>query len=111
MTILVGMKPIDMRCSIDRLTMKVVETFSASPQSKTLYLFHNKQRDKIKALLWDKNGFILLYKRIERDHFCFPKVFHEEKLLITHEQLYGLLAGFDFVRMHDYPELNFSYYF
>ena len=110
-SILVYMKPIDMRCSIDGLTIKVVTQLSAQPQSETLFLFHNKSRDKVKGLLWHKNGFMMLYKRIEKLHFRFPKRFSEPQLCITQAQLQGLLAGFDFVRMNDYQDINFDYYF
>jgi len=109
-SIQVAMTPIDMRCAIDGLTAKVVDVLSANPQTKTLFVFVNKKRDKMKALLWDKNGFILIYKRIEQHRFKFPKHYDKSQLLITHAQLKGLLAGFDFIRMQDYPELDFSYY-
>jgi len=111
LSVLVAMSPIDMRCGIDRLLMSVVDVLHAKPQSATLFLFYNKGRDKLKGLLWDKNGFVLLYKRIERGRFQFPKTFNKSQLTISQEQLKGLLAGFDFLRMSDYPELNFDYYF
>jgi len=111
LTVMVAMEPIDMRCGIDRLTFHVVNVLESPPQSKTLFLFTNKHRNKLKGLLWDRNGFILLYKRVERGHFQFPKTFHSPQLLISHAQLKGLLAGFDFIRMADYPSLNFDYYF
>lgn len=109
--VLVGMEPIDMRCGVDRLLVKISNEFKTAPQSKTLFLFYNKPRNKLKGILWDKNGFILLYKRIERCRFKFPKQFNQKQLFITHQQLYGLLAGFDFVRMQEYPGLDFNYFY
>jgi len=53
----------------------------------------------------------LIYKKIERGHFRFPKQWTQDKLLISKDQLLGLLAGFDFMRMEEYQHLNFSYYF
>ncbi len=109
LTIMVAMAPIDMRCSIDGLTLKIISTFEQTPQSPTLFLFHNKKGDKVKMLLWHKNGFVMLYKRLEQGRFKFPR-HHDDILNISHAQLYGLLAGFDFMRMADYPELDFSHY-
>jgi len=111
LTIAVAMKPIDMRVGIDGLITHALGTFQVKLQSKTFFLFCNKKRDKVKGLYWDKNGFVLLHKRMEQGRFQFPRDYKNNQLLITREQLYGLLAGFDFVMMRDYPELDFSYYF
>lgn len=111
LTVMVAMSPIDMRCGINRLVLQVADTLQASPQSKTLFLFYNRARTAVKGLLWDSNGFLLLHKRLQRGHFCFPKQFDRATLQISHAQLQGLLAGFDFIRMNEYPGIDFSYYF
>ena len=111
MKIVIATSPVDMRRSIDGLTLAVIEDLSADPQSKHLYVFHNKRRDKVKLLYWDKNGFCLLYKRLERGLFRFPRQFDTSPIEIDEQQLSWLLAGFDFMRMADYPELDFSDYF
>jgi len=64
---------VDMRKSIDGLSILVVEALQLNPQDKALYLFHNKSGDKFKAILWDQDGFLLLYKRREQGSFKFPK--------------------------------------
>ncbi len=53
---------------------------------------------------------MMLYKRLEQGRFKFPRQRNDTQD-ISHAQLYGLLAGFDFIRMADYPELDFSHYF
>jgi transposase len=108
--ILVSIKPIDMRCGIDSLTVKIVEQLHGDPQGKTLFLFCNRQRNKVKGLYWDKTGFILIYKRLERSKFYIPKLAEINKLEITHEQLQWLLAGLDFMRLTDNPEFAFKHY-
>ena len=54
--ILISTKPVDMRRGIDGLTVLIAEQLQHNPQSPILFLFGNQQRNKIKALYWDKNG-------------------------------------------------------
>ena len=63
-------QPIDFRCSIDGLSSFVMDELKQKPQDG-IYLFYNLGRDKVKCLSWHKNGFILLYKRLENGRFCF----------------------------------------
>ena len=63
----------DMRKSIDGLAAIVQEQFHLDPFSKSLFLFCGKRRDRIKALLWEGDGFILLYKRLENGSFKWPR--------------------------------------
>ena len=109
--ILISTAPTDMRKSINGLTFAVVESLSEDPQSKKLYIFHNKNGDKVKLLYWDRNSFCMLYKRLEQGRFRFPKRPSSSHFEIDAQQLSWLLAGFDFMRMASYPELNFSSYF
>jgi transposase len=60
-----------MRKAINGLTMLVVNQFQDNPQSGDLFLFCNRNRNKVKGLYWDKNGFVLFYKRLEKDKFKF----------------------------------------
>ena len=59
----------DMRKSIDDLSMLVQEVLKKDPFSGHLFVFCNKRGDKIKILYWDRNGFCLWYKRLERGVF------------------------------------------
>ncbi len=108
--IMIATVPIDMRKSIDGLCVAVAEILKRNPQEEQLFLFRNKLGDKIKLLYWDKNGFCLLYKRLEKQRFKFPKGMPGESFAITEKQLSWLLAGFDFAQMNAYPELDFSGY-
>ena len=108
--IMIATAPIDMRKSIDGLCVAVAELLKRNPQEKQLFLFRNKRADKVKLLYWDTNGFCLLYKRLEKQRFKFPKCLSGESFTITEKQLSWLLAGFDFAKMNAYPELDFSGY-
>lgn len=104
----IALEPIDMRKSINGLTVAVVDRLSMDPQSQHAFVFRNKQKDKVKLLLWDRNGFVLYYKRLEKGRFQFPKGIQEGQQTISHEQLKWLLAGLDFITMGQFPELEHS---
>ena len=55
----------DLRLGIDGLAQLVQQQFSLDPFSNSLFLFCGRRRDRIKALLWEGDGFVLLYKRME----------------------------------------------
>lgn len=84
----------DMRKSIDGLAATVQEQFHLDPFSTTLYLFCGWSRNKIKALLWEGDGFVLLYKRLENGCFKWPR--HESELrTITWQQFRWLMEGLE----------------
>lgn len=59
----------DMRKSIDGLAAVVQQQFQLDPFSKSLFLFCGKRRDRMKVLIWEGDGFLLLYKRLENGAF------------------------------------------
>ena len=59
------MNPVDMRKSFDGLFGIVREEFQQDPLSGHLFLFVNKRRDRMKAIFWDDDGFVIWYKRLE----------------------------------------------
>ena len=69
----------DLRHGIDGFAAIIQNTFHMNPQTRNLYIFCGRKADRIKALFWDNDGYILLYKRLEggryqwprtQDHFC-----------------------------------------
>ena len=56
----------DLRKGIDGLARLVQQQFALDPFTNTLFLFCGRRRDRIKGLYWEKDGFILLYKRLEQ---------------------------------------------
>lgn len=65
--------PADMRCSFDGLTARVVSVLEADPFSGHLFVFRNRRGDRVKILFWDRSGFCLWYKRLEKGTFHFPE--------------------------------------
>lgn len=88
---------VDFRKSINGLALIVEQELSRSPFDPGLYLFCNKNRDKLKALYWDKTGFALWYKRLEKHKFKWPKQLNDKEFSISPQQLNYLLSGYDIV--------------
>ena len=86
--------PIDMRKSIDGLSMLVSSEFGQNPCSGSWYVFYNRGRNKIKMLYFDRNGFVLFYKRLERGRYMMLDS-KEQLCAISLIELQVLLAGAD----------------
>lgn len=83
----------DLRQGIDRLAKKVKGQFNLDPfETNVLFLFCGRKSDRIKGLLWEGDGFVLLYKRLEDGKFQWPRD-EEEARELTEEQLTWLLTG------------------
>ena len=82
----------DMRRSIDGLSAIVKQNFGLEPCSGSMFLFCGKRRDRMKALLWEGDGFLLMYKRLDNGCFQWPRNGAEARLL-TNEQYIWLLQG------------------
>ncbi len=84
----------DMRKSINGLSIIVSESLSLDPLSQAWFVFCNRQRDKLKILFWDTNGFWLYYRRLEQGRFKWPKYGSEPTAMsIEQRQLQWLLSG------------------
>lgn len=100
-------KPLDFRKSIDGLSAVIVNDMQENPQTG-IYLFYNKGRDKIKCLSWHKNGFILVYKRLEKGRFYFAFNKEQGAIEVNIDELKWLFAGLDWQKMRDWRELSYD---
>lgn len=64
----------DMRCGFDRLAERVKGVIGQDPLSGHWFLFRSRRGDRLKILLWDRDGFVLWYKRLEAGVFKLPRV-------------------------------------
>lgn len=64
----------DMRCGFDRLAERVQTVVGRSPLSGHLFVFRSRRGDRLKILLWDRDGYVLWYKRLETGVFKLPRV-------------------------------------
>jgi transposase len=83
----------DLRKSIDGLAVLVKEGFNLDPFSPCLFAFCNRQRNKLKILRWDHNGFWLYYRRLERGTFQWPVRDETTAHSISLRELRWLLDG------------------
>ena len=89
----------DMRRSFDRLAQMVEEHLEQDPESGHLYLFFNRRRDCVKLLLWEGDGFVIFYKRLESGTFAVPvPAARANGVQILARDLNLILAGADPVR-------------
>ena len=82
----------DLRKGIDGLATLVQSQFQLDPFTNTLFLFCGSRKDRIKALYWEGNGFVLLYKRLESGSFQWPRN-GEEVRKLTAQQYRWLMEG------------------
>lgn len=90
-------KPIDFRKQINGLVQTVVDEMKRSPGDGAVYVFRNQQRDKIKVLMWDRNGFVLGYKRLERGKFDFS--IESDEVRLSWVEFWDLISGMPLVRL------------
>lgn len=83
----------DLRKGIDGYASIVQSEFELSPFDSSLYIFCNRQHNKIKCLYWDGTGFWLLYKRLEKGHFKWNNTGDRKAVEITSQQVKWLLEG------------------
>ena len=95
----------DMRKAINGLAIIAQEKLKANPLSGNLFFFCNRRKNIAKALYWDRNGFCLWMKRLEKNRFKWPCT-EDECLEIDGTDLKRLLNGFDIISSH--KTLNYS---
>jgi len=89
----------DMRKAINGLSIMVEQHLSKDPFSGDLFVFCNRRQNMIKILYWDKNGFCLWHKRLEKHRFKWPRS-AEEVVTIGPRELEWLLDGLDYTSAH-----------
>ena len=96
----------DFRKQIDGLVTIIVESFSAKI-NEGIFVFINRRRNKAKIIFWHKNGFAMLYKRLEKNKFTLIK--DPSGIFTMSEQRFEwLLNGYDWVNMSEMNTPNFD---
>lgn len=102
--------PVDFRKQIDGLVLLIADQLQLSPTSGELFIFRNRQNTKIKLLWYERNGFWLCYKRLEKGRLQFPRV-GDTAMELTRDQLSWLLSGLDFTRQAVLPAVQATEFF
>ena len=100
----------DMRKSIDGLSIIVAEQLDKNPCGPDVFVFYNTAKNKLKILYYDKNGFCLWYKRLEKGRFLLPKI-SGNSYALTIDRLRWLLDGLRIEDLRGNPELPFDTFY
>jgi transposase len=97
----------DMRKAINGLSMLVEAQLELDPFSGHLFVFCNRRRNMIKVLYWDRNGFCLWHKRLEKHRFRWPESW-DQVLQLDQRQLNWLLDGLEVQQGRAHSHLSYS---
>lgn len=92
--ILLARDPIDFRKQIDGIAAVCEQELGEEPLDGTLFLFTNRRKTALKALIWTHGGFSLVYKKLEKGRFPWPKP-DADRVALSRAQLQALLEGLD----------------
>ena len=96
--IYIAIRPVDMRKSFDGLAAIVKNGFNKNPLDGTFFVFINRVADRLKILYWERDGYVLWYKRLEAGRFRIPVALTsagEPVALISAAQLAMILEGIE----------------
>jgi len=99
---------VDFRKGINGLTVLVEDALDLDPFSEKLFVFCNRKRNMVRILYWERNGFCLWQKRLEKQKFKWPRKVSDEIITFSGQQLNFLLDGYDVMRMHAHQRLHYS---
>lgn len=103
--IFMASKPVDFRMSIDGLSALIRNENGTNIHDGSIYVFYNTGQDKIKCLFWDRNGFVLYYKRLDKCKFRFRDMMNSIES-ISAEDLEILLSGSEPRRINNKTEFK-----
>ena len=98
-------QPVDFRKGIQGLSVLVEAELMLDPFSQTLFVFVNRQRTSIKILCWERNGFCLWQKKLEKERFKWPS--GESVITLSGQQLNWLLDGYDLGQLQPHKTLHY----
>lgn len=100
-------EPIDFRKQANGLALLIEQELGRSPFSGALYAFTNRQRNRIKCLMWEDNGFVLYYKALAEERFKWPSP-SDDLMSLTSEQINWLLDGYDIELLRGHKILQYE---
>ena len=100
---------VDFRKGINGLAALVEEVLKLDPLSEHLFVFCNRARDRVRILYWERNGFCLWHKRLEKHRFHWPRREPGVVVTLTGQQLNWLLEGIDVMRMKGHERLFYRH--
>ncbi len=99
---------VDMRKGINGLSALISDMEMGDLMGSNLFIFSGRRKNSIKILYFDKSGFCLWQKRLEKDRFKWPKKIDNEVVELSTEQLGWLLDGLDYTKMKPFESLQYE---
>lgn len=96
--IVIATRPVDFRRGHDGLAATVQNELGLDPHSGLTVIFRSKRGDRLKILVWDGTGLVLVYKRLEHGSFAWPKV-QDGVMRLSRAQFEALFEGLDWRRV------------
>ncbi len=96
--IVVATKPVDFRRQHDGLVAHVKSALRRDPFTGTVYVFRSRRADRLKLIVWDGTGLVMIYKRLEEQGFVWPAI-RDGVMTLNHAQFEALFAGLDWRRV------------
>ena len=97
-------EPTDMRCGFDRLAERVRTVMGQDPLGNCLFVFRSRGGDRLKILMWDRDGFVLWYKRLESGVFKLPRMSPGSRSVeLRASELAMILDGIDMTKLKRVP--------
>lgn len=97
----------DMRCGFDRLAEQVKAVIGADPLSGHWFVFRSRRGDRLKILVWERDGFVLWYKRLERGVFKLPRLGEGARSVeLRGSELAMILDGIDVTKLKRVPRYD-----
>lgn len=97
---------VDFRKAVNGLCEIIEQDLSMNPYNESLYIFCNRRRDCLKILHWDQTGFVLWYKRLEKEKFKWPARDNEAIVSLNEASLKWLLCGLPIRPLEPHKILN-----
>ena len=93
-----------MRCGFDRLAERVKAVIGQDPSGNSLFVFRSRRGDRLKILTWDRDGFVLWYKRLETGVFKLPRTeAGKHSVELRGSELAMILDGIDMSKLKRVP--------
>ncbi len=99
---------VDFRKQMRGLSVVVQEELELDPFSAYLFAFCNRRRNHVKLLLWERNGFVLWQKKLEKHRFAWPRNVDAEVIQLSGRELNWLLDGMDIFAMKPHGSLSYD---
>ena len=100
-------EPVDFRRQINGLATLVQDTLEMNPFSTQLFCFTNRRRNQCRVLYWERSGFVMWQKRLEKERFAWPKR-SDTVVELSGVELNMLLDGYDIWRVEPHQTLHYA---